>query len=94
MKAIIATTAALGLAAFASPAIADDHTSGAQTTGEGFTVVEKNSRGKVTKVSKDGKTYDVCMTKDQDACINPRAAGLKWGNRPLGYWPGRPASQM
>ena len=28
-----------------------------------------------------------------DGCINPREAGLKFGNRALDYWPGKPASE-
>ena len=84
--AIAATGALLGLAA---PALADHH-----MTSAGFEIVETNERGQVTKVSKDGKTYDVCMAEDQDGCINPREAGLDWGNRPLDYWPGQPASTM
>ena len=38
-------------------------------------------------------SYPVCKGNIQDECINPREAGLKWGNRPLKYWPGHPASQ-
>jgi len=36
----------------------------------------------------------VCNAQRQDECINPRAAGLHFGNRPLAYWPGKPASEM
>lgn len=57
-------------------------------------IVERNDDGKATKVRVNGKVYDVCMSDDHDGCINPRAAGLDWGNRPLDYWPGKPASQM
>ena len=87
MKTMLSAAVA-GLALMATPAIAQSQTD------EGYTVVEKNASGKVTKVSKDGTTYDVCMSDAQDSCINPREAGLKWGNRPLGYWPGQPASEM
>ena len=44
-------------------------------------------------VTVDGKEVAVCTKDVQDSCINPRAAGLNWGNRPLGYWPGKPASE-
>jgi len=57
-------------------------------------IVERNDKGKATKVRVNGKVYDVCMNDEHDGCINPRAAGLDWGNRPLDYWPGKPASQM
>lgn len=38
--------------------------------------------------------YPVCKSEADDACIQPRAAGLDWGNRPLDYWPGKPASEL
>lgn len=38
--------------------------------------------------------YPVCGGAIQDSCINPREAGKNYGNRPLDYWPGKPASQM
>lgn len=38
--------------------------------------------------------YPVCKGEVQDSCINPRAAGLSWGNRPLDHWPGKPASDL
>ena len=31
--------------------------------------------------------YPVCRGEVQDECINPRAAGLDWGNKPLPYFP-------
>ncbi len=90
MMRILAAGAALGLAMTAAPALADDHNIGAKSP----EVVETNARGQATKVRIEGQVYDVCMKNDQDGCINPRAAGLKWGNRPLSYWPGKPASKM
>lgn len=41
-----------------------------------------------------GKEYPPCRGEMQDSCINPREAGLNYGNRPLNYWPGQPASEM
>ena len=38
--------------------------------------------------------YPLCTKEIKDRCINPYAAGKKWGNKPLDYWPGKPASQM
>ncbi|MBO6768956.1 MAG: hypothetical protein JJ901_11740 [Erythrobacter sp.] len=90
MKPLFAIAAASGLALTAAPAFADDHGTKANSP----EVVETNARGQATKVLIDGKVYDVCMKDDQDGCINPRAAGLKWGNRPLSYWPGKPASEI
>ena len=38
--------------------------------------------------------YPPCKGDQQDNCINPREAGLNYGNRPLNYWPGKPASEI
>ncbi|MDE8651595.1 hypothetical protein [Novosphingobium album (ex Liu et al. 2023)] len=56
-------------------------------------IVEKDARGRPTVVRIDGQEYKVCTAEGQDGCINPREAGLKWGNTPLDYWPGKPASE-
>ncbi len=58
------------------------------------TVTERNSRGRATKVTVEGHEYMVCEGAVVDACINPRAAGLNFGNVPLDHWPGKPASEM
>lgn len=44
-------------------------------------------------VTVDGKEVAVCTKDVLDSCINPREAGLNWGNRALDYWPGKPASE-
>ncbi|MFN2100390.1 hypothetical protein [Altererythrobacter sp. MF3-039] len=86
-KLIIA--AATGTLAFtAAPALADHH---GEAKAE---VVETNAKGHATKVKIGEKTYEVCTSDAQDGCINPREAGLKWGNTPLNYWPGKPASKI
>lgn len=98
MKNLIAiATAALITTGAAGVAQADDHMETKTATAEKAMkaeVVETNARGQATKVKIGANMYDVCMNEAQDDCINPRAAGLKWGNRPLSYWPGKPASQM
>lgn len=34
------------------------------------------------------KMYPVCMNYEMtDGCIQPRAAGLDWGNYPANTWP-------
>lgn len=40
--------------------------------------------------------YPVCKSDRDDNCMNPWEAGLRGPNveRPLEYWPGRPASEM
>lgn len=106
MKNLIATAitvaAATGLGV-AAPLLANQSMDNSQAnasqdradwTAQSPEIVERNDRGMATKVRIDGKVYDVCMNADQDSCINPRAAGLNWGNRPLTYWPGQPASSM
>ena len=40
------------------------------------------------------KDYPLCSRAVTDSCINPREAGKNYGNRPLNYWPGRPASEI
>ena len=41
-----------------------------------------------------GAEYPPCKGDQKDSCVNPREAGLNYGNRPLQYWPGRPASEI
>lgn len=100
MKNLIATgitTLSFATLGVAGPVLAQDERPMAadkSTKAETPVVVERNNNGKATKVRISGKEYDVCMKNDQDGCINPRAAGLNWGNRPLDYWPGKPASKM
>ncbi len=90
MKTFFAAVVASGVALSAgSFAMANNHSGDKSPT-----IVERNANGKATKVNIDGKTYDVCVTKGQDSCINPREAGLNWGNRALDYWHGKPASEM
>jgi hypothetical protein len=48
-----------------------------------------------SSVNAPGMTeYPPCKGDVQDSCINPREAGLNYGNRPLNYWPGKPASEI
>ena len=56
-------------------------------------VVERDGKGRATKVSVEGKVYAVCTSDMSDSCINPREAGLNFGNVPLDRWPGKPASE-
>ncbi|MFM2272309.1 MAG: hypothetical protein RL702_1374 [Pseudomonadota bacterium] len=57
-------------------------------------IVERDARGRPTRVRVEGVVYVVCSPTVGDACINPRQAGLNFGNWPLDHWPGRPASEM
>lgn len=38
-------------------------------------------------------SYPPCRGTQTDNCVNPREAGLNYGNRPLQHWPGQPASE-
>jgi hypothetical protein len=38
--------------------------------------------------------YPLCSATVTDSCINPREAGKNYGNVPLKYWPGKPASEI
>ena len=69
----------------------------ASTTGTAMasTNARMNSGGMVQQVpaAQTGE-YPPCRGDVQDSCVNPREAGLNYGNRPLDYWPGRPASEI
>lgn len=69
--------------ALGTPVSADHHGYKAKSP----EVVERNEQGKATKVKVGDRVYPVCMSEQQDSCINPRAAGLNWGDKPLPYWP-------
>jgi hypothetical protein len=37
-------------------------------------------------VTVDGKDYKVCSGAIQDGCVNPRQAGLSFGNEPINHY--------
>lgn len=57
-------------------------------------IVSRDANGHASVVRIGEENYAVCSAQRQDDCINPRAAGLNWGDQPLDYWPGEPASVM
>jgi len=57
-------------------------------------VIERNEQGLATKVKIGEREYEVCTPDNQDSCVNAREIGLDQGNRPIGYWPGKPASEI
>jgi hypothetical protein len=81
MKGMIAILAVGAFATTAVPTLAQ--------TRVNATVVDRDARGRATKVSVDGKEYAVCTATVKDSCINPREAGLNFGNVPLDHWPGQ-----
>ncbi len=85
MKGMIAILALGVIATTAVPTLAQ--------TRVNATVVERDARGRATKVSVDGKEYAVCTATVKDSCINPREAGLNFGNVPLNHWPGQTGTQ-
>ncbi|AKM09664.1 hypothetical protein [Croceicoccus naphthovorans] len=88
MKKMIAASLAAGLVSVAAPALADHHE---EMKAE---VVERNEKGHAIKVKVGDTVYPVCTPESQDGCINPREAGLNFGNAPLDHWPGAPASGL
>ena len=60
----------------------------------GLEILERDAKGRVTKVRLEGFIVDVCTPDRTDGCVNPREIGLDQGNRPINYWPGKPASEM
>ena len=78
---VVAALASTMTLSFGVAAVADDHSE------KKVEVIERNAQGKATMVRMNGKEVAICMNDRQDNCINPRAAGLEWGNRPLGYFP-------
>ena len=94
LNAAIAGAALAGAAA--APVLAQDAAPPAAPSAraEAPVVVERGPDGRATSVRIGGTVYKVCRTEAEDGCIQPRAAGLNWGNHPLRHWPGRPASEM
>lgn len=53
-----------------------------------------NAVSQTTPAASTDGNYPPCKGAVQDHCVNPREAGLNYGNRPLGHWPGKPASEI
>ncbi len=94
MKKLMTVTAAAAAMALGAPALAQSNSTGQSDSDMKAEVVEKAPNGRASVVEIGGTRYPVCNAADQDGCINPREAGLNWGNRALDYWPGQPASSM
>lgn len=76
----------------ASAATAKHHV--AATPKPNVEVTQRDARGHATNVRIDGQEYALCSKTVTDSCINPHDAGFNWGNTPLNYWPGKPASEV
>ena len=100
MKTLYLAGAALAFAAV--PAAADHHASGeqhAQADTTAATPAPRFVRSEVTQTTPagykaaEGEELPVCAEGQQDGCINSFEKNGT-GNRPLQYWPGRPASEI
>jgi hypothetical protein len=80
---LIAAMVAVGIS---TPVLAKNHK-------KAVDIVERDARGKATKVRINGQEIAVCTSDNSDGCINPREAGLGWGNSTAKTWPGRPISR-
>ncbi|MEE4207588.1 MAG: hypothetical protein V2I39_14935 [Erythrobacter sp.] len=90
MRNFLAITAAAALSTgLAMPASAQDYQQPQSPDWKAQTpeIVERNAQGKATKVRVEGEVYEVCMRESQDSCIQPRAAGLNWGDYPAMDFP-------
>ena len=88
--------AALALTGFAgaSAATVKHHAAAAATPKPNVEVTQRDAKGRATAVRIDGQEYPLCSKTVTDSCINPHDAGFNWGNAPLNYWPGKPASEI
>ncbi|GGD95853.1 hypothetical protein GCM10011515_14710 [Tsuneonella deserti] len=76
-------------------ATAQTATTASTSAGAGNMRFVSNAVVQTTPAADNANTdYPPCKGDMQDHCINPREAGLKYGNVPLKYWPGRPASEI
>ena len=65
----------------------------ASTAGPRFVSKEVTQTTPAAYKAASGEDLPVCKGDQQDGCINSWAKN-KTGNRPLEYWPGKPASEM
>lgn len=96
---------AAALAFTAAPAVAQDANASETATTATTAAANANTRAprfvarEVTQTTPSsykaasGDNLPVCSAKQQDGCINSWAKN-KTGNRPLEYWPGKPASEI
>lgn len=89
MKEFLACIIASATLALARPSYAD-----AQEQKPKVEVVKRGPDGRAEIVRIEGREYPVCQGDQKDGCINPRDAGLDWGEREIDYWPGKPASEI
>lgn len=64
----------------------------AMTTPSRTTATNNSGMVQAVPAARSGE-YPPCRGAVQDGCVNPREAGLNYGNRPLDHWPGQPASE-
>jgi len=86
MTGLLAAPAALSILALAAPAIVEERKPEAE-------IVKRGPDGRAEIVRIEGRDYPVCKDDQKDGCINPRDAGLDWGNREIDHWPGKPRGE-
>ena len=77
----------IGLLALSIPAPGWAKPIKAQKARTDVKIVERDARGRATKVLVQGVEYAVCMNERQDSCIQPRQIGLGWGPEPASKYP-------
>lgn len=94
MLAAAATLAATSAQAEPTSSANDEKATSQQETTPKAEIVKRGPDGKAEIVRIEGREYPVCKGEAVDGCINPRDAGLNWGDKEIDYWPGKPASQI
>src|SRR3569623_1560090 len=90
----IAAGAARALTGFAGASAATAKHRAAAMPKPNVEGTQRDARGRATHVRVDGQEYALCSKMVTASCINPHSAGFNWGNAPLNYWPGKPASEI
>jgi len=90
------TAASTASASASMPASASMASTAATSTGtvSGNVRFVRGEVAQTAPAATPGAEYPPCRGEVTDGCVNPREAGLNYGNRPLNYWPGRPASEI
>ena len=93
----LAITAALAFAVAGGAAIAQPAPDGAGADAANAASMPMQGTADImaqaSPMGAEPRAYPLCSRTITDECVNPREAGRNHGNRPLDYWPGRPAGQ-
>ncbi len=89
----VATWTTIGQQMSASETAVTARTAASANAGPRFVSREVTQTTPASYKAVSGDNVPVCTAKQQDGCINSWEKN-KTGNRPLNYWPGRPASEI